>query len=210
MSTYPVFLKLSGRCVVIVGGGGVAARKAEALLATGANLRIIAKSFDSDLKALCRGKNVEMINSAYKKEHLTGAFIAIAATNDEQVNKQISEDCRELKILCNVVDVPELCDFFVPAVVRRDDLQLAISTEGLCPAYAKQLRKKFENLIQPVHSTFLTALEEVRKQAKKKIIDADQRKEFLDRIVADKSFEIFCQNGPAKWNEYVEGLFKEK
>jgi precorrin-2 dehydrogenase/sirohydrochlorin ferrochelatase len=210
MSTYPVFLKLSGRCVVIIGGGGVAVRKAEALLATGANLRIVAKSFGSGLTTLCKGKNVELINSAYKKEHLKDATIVIAATNDEQINKQIAEDCRQLKILCNVVDVPELCDFFVPAVVKRGDLQLAISTEGLCPAYAKRLRKKFETIILPIHNDFLTALENARNSAKKKISDEDKRKEFLDRITADESFEFFCRNGPAKWNEYVEGLCKEK
>ncbi len=209
MSTYPVFLKLAGRRVVIVGGGSVAQRKAEAFLATGAEIRIVATNFDNELTALCRKNNIEMINSAYQKKHIKDAGLVIAATDDEEVNKQISQDCRDLKILCNVVDKPELCDFFVPAVVKRGSIQLAISTEGLCPAYAKRLRKKFETIILPIHNEFLAALEDARNLAKKKIQDADKRKEFLDKIAADESFEFFCRNGPVKWNEYAEELIKE-
>jgi len=207
MSTYPIYLKLEGRTVCLVGGGQVAARKAKALLSSGAKLRIVAKTFENSIKLLSRNKNVILMKSAYRKSLLKGAVIVIAATNDNKLNNRIANDCRKLKILCNVVDEPDLCDFFVPAVVRRGLLQIAISTDGLCPAYAKRLRQKFETIILPIHSDFLTALEAARNQAKKKISDEEKRKDFLDRITADESFEYFCRNGRFKWNEYIEQLF---
>ena len=136
VSKYPIFLKLDGRLAVLIGGGGVALRKAESLLSVGARLKVVAKVVVDELSSLCRQKNVELIEGEYSKDFLTGAVLAIAATDDNKLNKQIYEDCRALGVLCNVVDVPELCDFFVPAVVKRGDLQIAISTNGLCPAYA--------------------------------------------------------------------------
>ncbi len=206
MSAYPVFLKLNCRPVVIIGGGAIATRKAQALLAAGAILRIVAKSFDNDLKIMCRDKNVELINSKYSKKHLNNAVLAIAATNDLQINRQIAKDCRQLKILCNVVDEPQLCDFYVPAVVKRGSLQVAISTDGLCPAYGRRLREKFDKIIQDKHNDFLLALEEVRKQSKKEFSDNEKRKVLMRRLVADKSFKYFKVNGPAKWKNYAVGI----
>ena len=144
MVKYPIFLKLSSRRVVIIGGGAVAARKAQSLLAAGAHVVVVADTIDDMLIAFCQDANAELIKSRYSKDYLSGAVLAIAATNDHELNKQIYKDCQELGLLCNVVDVPELCDFFVPAVVKRGDLQIAISTNGRCPAYAALLRKKLE------------------------------------------------------------------
>ena len=85
-------------------------------------------------------------------------MLAIAATSDRQLNRRIYKDCQELEILCNVVDAPELCDFIVPAVVKRGDLQIAIGTEGNCPAYAGHLRKKLEQSFTDKHGEFLAEL----------------------------------------------------
>jgi len=154
MAKYPIFLELSGRRVVVMGGGAVAVRKARALLAAGARLVVVAEHVDDVLTALCQGTNAKLIKSKYSKDYLTGAVLAIAATNDAQQNKQIYKDCQELEVLCNVVDGPELCDFFVPAVVKRGDLQIAIGTEGYCPAYAGHLRKKLEQIFTDKHVEF--------------------------------------------------------
>jgi siroheme synthase-like protein len=116
MAKYPIFLELEGRRVVLIGGGAVATRKAGALLSAGARLVVVAEQFDEALVALCQKGNAQLIKSGYFKNYLAGASLAIAATNDPAINEQIYEDCQELEILCNVVDDPELCDFFVPAV----------------------------------------------------------------------------------------------
>jgi len=204
MAKYPIYLELGGRRVVLIGGGKVALRKAQALLAAGARLVVVAERVDDMLEALCRGSDAEVVKSPYSKNYLAGALLAVAATNNHQLNKQIYHDCQELEVLCNVVDVPELCDFFVPAVVKRDDLQIAISTEGQCPAYAGHIRKKLEEILTVKHGQFLTELEALRKQIIRDIPEPADRKTLLGQLVDDKSFAYFIENGPSKWRTFAD------
>jgi len=210
MAKYPIFLELGGRRVVLIGGGTVALRKAQALLAAGARLVVVAERINDMLEALCRGGDAEVVKSRYSKNYLAGAVLAVAATNNHQLNKQIYQDCQELEVLCNVVDVPELCDFFVPAVVKRGDLQIAISTQGQCPAYAGHIRKKLEEIYTVKHGQFLTELEAIRKQIIRDVPEPADRKILLGQLVDDKSFVYFIENGPSKWrssaNELITSL----
>ena len=206
MAKYPIYLELSGRRVVVIGAGAVAARKAQSLLDAGARLVIVAEHINDMLTALCQGTNAKLIESKYSKDYLAGAVFAIAATNNSQLNKQIYKDCQELEILCNVVDEPELCDFFVPAVVKRGDLQIAIGTEGNCPAYAGHLRKKLEQTFTEKHGEFLAELEAFRKYIIEQVRNPTDRKTLLGQLVDDKSFGYFVENGPAKWRLFADKL----
>jgi len=206
MAKYPIFLEMSGRRAVVIGGGAVAARKAQALLTAGARLVVVAEHIDDVLTSICQGTNAELITSRYCKDYLVGAVLAIAATNDHQLNKQIYKDCQELEILCNVVDDPELCDFFVPAVVKRGGLQIAIGTAGNCPAYAGHIRKKLEQIFTDKHGQFLAELEIVRKRIIKDVPDPADRKALLGQLADDKSFEYFAENGVAAWRAYANTL----
>ncbi len=206
MAKYPIFLELSGRRVVLIGGGVVAARKAQVLLAAGARLVVVAERIDEMLTVLCRDKTAEIVKSKYAKSYLAEAVLVIAATNNNQLNKQIYRDCQELEVLCNVVDVPELCDFFVPAVVKRGDLQIAIGTEGKCPAYSGHVRKKLEGIFTEKHGEFLAELETMRTQIIQDISDPADRKILLGRLVDEKSFEHFVDNGPAEWRTFAGEL----
>jgi len=210
MAKYPIFLEMSGRRAVVVGGGAVAVRKAQSLLAAGARVVVVAKEADDTMTSLCRAGNAELVMSKYSKDYLAGAVLAIAATNDAGLNKRIYKDCQELEILCNVVDSPELCDFLVPAVVKRGDLQIAVGTEGNCPAYAGHLRKKLEQTFTDKHGEFLAELETLRKRIIKDVPDAANRKSLLGRLVDDESFEYFIQNGRTKWHAYADKLISEK
>ncbi len=192
--------------MVLIGGGKVAARKAQVLLASGARLVVVAERIDEMLTVLCKDKTAELIRSKYAKSYLAEAVLVVAATNNNQLNKQIYRDCQELEILCNVVDVPELCDFFVPAVVKRGSLQIAISTDGYCPAYAGHLRKKLEAIFTEQHGEFLAELEAMRQKIIKEIEDPADRKALLGRLVDDKSFEYFLENGPAQWRNYADEI----
>ena len=209
MAKYPIFLELAGRRAVVIGGGAVAVRKAEMLLAAGARLVVVSRRTDETLTALCAGSNAELIKSRYSKDYLAGAVLAIAATGDRQLNRQIYKDCQELEILCNVVDEPELADFFAPAVVRRGNLQIAISTNGHCPAYAGHIRKKLEQIFTDDHGKFLDELETLRKRIINDVPDPADRKSLLGQLVDDKSFEYFIQNGPAAWRSRAEKIIKE-
>lgn len=209
MAKYPIFLELSGRRAIVVGAGAVAARKAQALLAAGARLVVIADHIDDMLTALCRDSKAELIESKYSKNYLAGAVLAIAATNNPEINKRIYKDCQELEILCNVVDQPQLCDFFVPAVVKRGDLQIAIGTEGYCPAYAGHIRKKLEQTFTDQHGQFLAELQTLRKRIIKDIPNPDDRKALLGQLVDDKSFDYFSENGSAAWRSRAEKIIQE-
>jgi precorrin-2 dehydrogenase/sirohydrochlorin ferrochelatase len=208
MSKYAIFLELSNRRAVVIGGGSVAVRKAQTLLEADARLVVVAENIDEMMTALCKNKNAELIRSKYEKSYITGAVLAIAATNDHELNKQIYKDCQELEILCNVVDEPDLCDFFVPALVKRGDLQIAVSTDGKCPAFAGHIRKKLEDIFTEKHGEFLRELEKMRLKILQQISEENKRKIILGKLTDDSSFDYFVRNGSEKWQIYADELIK--
>ncbi len=207
MAKYPIFLELGGRRVVLVGGGTVAVRKAEAFVEAGARLIVVALKPSDAMIDLCTKHGAELIRARYAKQYIAEAVLVVAATDDRKVNEQVYQDCQELEILCNVVDDPEHCDFFVPAVVRRGDLQIAIGTEGYAPAYAGHLRKKLEAIFTEEHGRFLAELEKVRKEIVEEVPAAD-RKALLGRLVDDESFEYFRAHGADAWRERARAMVK--
>ena len=207
---YPIYLNLQDRRVVIIGAGSVAARKALPLLEANARLTIVSEKIDQQLQSLCDNNNIKLIKMKYSKNYLLGATLAIAATNDKKLNRQIYRDCQELEVLCNVVDDPALCDFFTPAVIRQGDLQIAIGTDGNCPAYAGHLRQKLMNIITEEHGRFLAELEKLREKVITQIDEADKRKTILGKLVSDESFEYFKKNGPAAFNDRAEKIIQQQ
>lgn len=207
MAKYPIFLEMRGRRVVLVGAGAVALRKAQILLEAGARVVIVAENVDPAIELLCReNKQAELIKAPYSKEYLTGATLAIAATNNRQVNQQIYHDCQNCDVLCNVVDDPAICDFFAPAVLKRGDLQIAISTEGVCPAYAGHIRKKLDDMFTETHARFLAELECLRARVIKEIPDAGERKTLMGKLADDESLGFFVANGCEKWRTYADEI----
>ena len=209
MAKYPIFLELGGRRTVVVGGGAVAVRKAGSLLNAGARLVVVAHKPSDAITELCTKHGAELIRSRYSKQYITGAVLVIAATNDPQVNEQVYRDCQSLEILCNVVDEPPFCDFFVPAVVKRGGLEIAIGTEGYCPAYAGHLRKKLETMFTEEHGQFLSELDSIRREIVEKVAASD-RKALLGKLVDDESFEFFRANGPAAWQQRAQDLVRSE
>lgn len=195
---------------MVIGGGAVAARKARVLLDCGARLVVVADRVDDVIVSMCEKSGAEIVRSKYAKEYLAEAVLAIAATNDNELNKRIYRDCQELEVLCNVVDVPDLCDFFVPATVKRGHLQIAIGTEGNCPAYAGHLRRKLEQMITEKHGEFLAELECVRQRVITEVADPTQRKVILGELVDDESFEYFKENGSDAWHDRAGKIIEEK
>jgi precorrin-2 dehydrogenase/sirohydrochlorin ferrochelatase len=201
---------MGGRRAVVIGAGSVAMRKVQVLLAAGARVVVVAEHIDDRFRALWKGPNPELIKAKYAKDYLVGACIAIAATNKRGLNQQIYKDCQELEVLCNVVDEPDLCDFFVPAVVKRGDLQIAIGTDGRCPAYSGHLRKKLQQNFTEAHGLFVTELENIRKTIIETVTDPADRKALLGLLVADESFEYFAQNGREQWRQYAENIIRQQ
>lgn len=134
---YPAFLDLKERLCVVVGGGVVALRKVESLIAAGALVRVISPEILPEIQDL---DSVEIKVKPYESRDLAGAFLIVAATDDESVNQAVSRDAARRHIFCNVVDKPEQCSFIVPSVVERGPIKIAISTGGISPALSKRLR----------------------------------------------------------------------
>jgi len=206
---YPIYLDLTNKRVVVIGAGPVAARKVNSLQEAGARVIVIAKKADPVFEKSCKLPNVEVVISAYLKDYLAEAVLAIAATNDLKLNRRIYKDCQELEVLCNVVDQPDLCDFFVPAVVKRGPLQIAIGTDGNCPAYAGHLRKKLEDQFTEDHGRFVVELEAVRKHIIKEVADPAERKAILGRLAGDKSLEYFIAHNPDEWQTYAQQIIAQ-
>ena len=209
MAKYSITLEMSGRRAVVIGAGPVAARKVQTLQEAGARVTVIAEHVQPIFEDAFQLPHVELVLSPYQKAYLVGATLAIAATNDMELNRRIFTDCQELEILCNVVDQPELCDFFVPSVVKRGHLQIAVSTDGHCPAYAGHLREKLEEMFTEKHGQFLEVLNQARRKAIEEIDDPEQRKAVLGRLAGDESFVFFLQHGSRKWHNHRPSLIAD-
>lgn len=143
--SYFVNLNVKGRKAVVVGGGNVALRKVGGLLAAGARVSVVAESPHPEIRLLAAAGRLRLEARPYADGDLEGAFLAVAATDDEEVNARVSAEAVRRGILVNVADRPALCTFTLPAVVRRGDLTLAVATDGRCPALSRALREELEN-----------------------------------------------------------------
>jgi precorrin-2 dehydrogenase/sirohydrochlorin ferrochelatase len=177
--TYPIFLGLSGRRVLVVGGGKVALRKAEALARAGAEVRVVAPELAAEFR---RDDRFECIGEPYAARHMQGMFLAVAATDDEAVNAHVAADARAAGVLVNVVDRPALCDFIVPSVVDRGRLLIAISTGGAAPSLARKTRERFQKEFGPEYAILLDALAEVRYRYKSADLPESTRRKLFERL----------------------------
>ncbi len=166
---YPVFLDVRARKCVVVGGGEIAARKAEALLDAGAAVTVISPEFCQDLEEHAAAGRIACIRTPYREDALDDAFVAVAATDDEAVNTRVNRDCRARNIIVNVVDVPELCDFHVPSIIRSGDITVAIGTGGKSPALSRHLRLMLQDKIGPEYGQLLDILGALRDTVKEKV-----------------------------------------
>jgi uroporphyrin-III C-methyltransferase/precorrin-2 dehydrogenase/sirohydrochlorin ferrochelatase len=149
LNAFPVFMRVKGRAVIVVGGGAAAFAKARLLSQSSARLTIVAPSLDPDFAAWLAGGDAAWISGTYSAALLDGAALVFAATGEEAMDRQIVRDARARRIPVNAVDRPELCDFFTPALVNRAPLVVAVGTEGAAPVLAQMVRARIEQLLSP-------------------------------------------------------------
>ena len=159
---YPVCLDLAGRTCVVVGGGDVAERRVASLLAAGARAVVVSPALGPGLRGLREEGRLEHVSRPYEDGDLAGAFLAIAATDDARVNHAVAAEARRRGVLVNVVDDPAFCDFTLPAVLRRGDLLVAVSTGGRSPAAARHIREELEEFLTPERVLLVELAAEVR------------------------------------------------
>ena len=180
---YIACLRLSGRRCVVVGGGGVGLEKVEGLLASGGDVVLIAPDAIDELAQLADEGSIRWERKSYEPSDLEGTFIVIAATDDTDVNIGIYEDAERLAMLVNVVDVPPLCNFILPAIVRQGSMAIAISTQGASPALAKRMKREIGEQFGEAYAELAVILNEVRGWAKGTLPTYNDRKDFFEEIV---------------------------
>jgi precorrin-2 dehydrogenase/sirohydrochlorin ferrochelatase len=161
---YVVNLTLDGKLAVVVGGGSVAARKVEDLLAARARVRVVAPEGCEKVRSLAARGEISAEWKPYGTADLEGAFLAVAATDDESLNARVASDAQARNILVNVVDRPELCTFTLPAVGRRGDLTFAVSTNGHCPSFSGVLRDEIMERYGPEYGELTSLFGRLRKE----------------------------------------------
>lgn len=181
---YVACLKLDGRRCAVVGGGDVGLGKVEGLLACGATVTLVAPEAHPELQAYAREGSIEWRERPYAgPDDLEGAFLAIAATSDTELNIRVYEDAERRAMLVNVVDVPPLCNFILPAIVRNGPLAIAISTAGASPALAKRMAREIAEQFGEPYARLAELLADVRGWAKDTLPTYQARKVFFESIV---------------------------
>jgi precorrin-2 dehydrogenase/sirohydrochlorin ferrochelatase len=178
-SLFPMFLKLEGRSCLVVGAGAIAASKILSLLESGARVTVVAPWASDELRKLAGDGKFRWLARAYEDRDLDGVFLVIAATSDGTVNRAVFLESQRLGILCNAVDDPPHCDFYFPAVVRRGDLQIAISTAGQSPALAQRLRRELEEVFDESAGDWVSDLGRRRREILATYAASEERKQWL-------------------------------
>ena len=189
MSLLPIFLKLDGRPGLLVGAGNVALEKIKALLTTGIRLRVIAPEAKAEIQQLAGEGKLAWIQRRFVPADLDGNFIAIAATDNAEVNATVYHKAVQRGILVNSVDDPPHCDFYFGSIVRRGDLQIAISTAGESPAVAQRLRREIDELLADDLGPWLKDLGQLRREILTEHPPGDDRKALLHRLAQREFFQ---------------------
>lgn len=208
MKTYPLCLVgLETQRVIIIGGGSVAARKAASLVEAGACPLVISPDLHSDLQNLLDHAEIHHLPRTYQPGDLAEAFLVISATDDAGVNHQVWQEARAAGCLINIVDDPPHCNFILPAVVRRGELTLSVSTGGGSPALARRLRERLETEFGLEYGELAAILDELRPDLIASYPPAD-RLEVALRLVDGPLLEILHRDGVAAARAYAENELK--
>ncbi len=186
---FPMFVKLEGRPVLVVGAGRVGEPKIRGLLPTGANVRVVAREASAAVREWARNGEVVLEERDFVPSDLEGVMLAVVATASPQLNSIIYRLAQTRGILCNVVDVPELCDFYYPALVQRGDLQIAISTSGQSPSLAQKIRKQLEEQFGPEYVEFVAELGATRRRVLASNLDPAVKRELLQSLAGADAFD---------------------
>jgi len=203
---FPINFDVSGRGVLVIGGGQVALRKVKSLRACGAAVTVVSPAFCSGLS---RMKGIRRIRRGYRKSDLRGACLVISAAGPQAVNRLAWEHASEAGIPINVVDQPELCTFTLPAVLNWGELMITVSTGGGSPALSAHIRRKLEETIGPEFGRHLALLAEMRTRVKASVLPMEARGNLLRKMAGDEVREIIRRDGVAAARTHLLAMFDE-
>jgi len=186
---FPMFVKLDGRDVLVVGAGRVGEPKIRGLLATGARIRVVARQANEAVREWAHDGKIILEERDFVSADLDNVFLVVVATSSRDLNQLVYDQAQSRSILCNVVDVPEQCDFYYPAVVQRGDLQIAISTSGQSPSLAQKIRQQLERQFGPGYAHWVAALGETRRKVLASNLPPERKRDLLQSLASAEAFE---------------------
>ena len=190
---FPLFLKLEGRKCLVVGAGKIAESKVASLLDTGATLHVVAPEATGRIKAWERTGALHWHRRKFRNTDLAGCLLVVVATSSRELHERIFRSAKRRNIICNVVDVPDLCDFYYPAVVHRGSLQIAVSTAGKSPAVAQRLRKELQVRFGPEYEEWIAELGVEREGLRLAGIPPAELNAQLHEMATDSSLRKFLK-----------------
>jgi precorrin-2 dehydrogenase/sirohydrochlorin ferrochelatase len=202
-SLFPMFLKLEGRNCLVLGAGSVGEQKIRSLLDCGGHVRVVAPAASAAVQEWAHRGSLAWVQRPYESADLDGVFLVVAATSSVDVNHAIYHEAQTRGILCNVVDDPPHCDFYYPAVVRRGQFQIAISTAGLSPALAQRIRKQLEGEFPPAYASWLEELGSRRESLFSGGGDPQHRRRLLHQLATREAFMEFIRSNQSESGKEV-------
>jgi precorrin-2 dehydrogenase/sirohydrochlorin ferrochelatase len=204
---FPMFLKLEGKRCLVVGAGKVGEPKIGGLIDTGASIHVIALEASDVVHGWARDNKITLELRAFVPEDLNGVSLAVVATASPSVNETIYREAQRRGVLCNVVDVPEYCDFYYPAVVRRGDLQIAVSTSGQSPSLAQKIRQQLERQFGPGYARWVAELGATRRLVLGSDLDSQRKRELLQSLASREALDAALAEDSA--NRFAKEVSKD-
>jgi len=195
-SLFPMFLKLEGKRCLVVGAGKIGESKIGGLLETGAHIRVVAVDASPAVREWEREGLIKLELRPFRADDLDGTFLSVVATSSRSVNERIYDEAQRRGVLCNVVDVPDLCDFFYPAVVRRGDLQIAVSTAGQSPSLAQTIRQQLEKQYGSGYAEWVAELGQARRLVLASDLEKEKKLDLLHSLASREAVEAALEQRP--------------
>jgi precorrin-2 dehydrogenase/sirohydrochlorin ferrochelatase len=206
---YPAILDLAGRTALVVGAGSVGEGKIRNLLTAGARVRVVSLDATEEVRRWAEEGRIELSLRGYESGDLDGCFLVIVATERNEINLRVFQDAEEQRMLCNVVDAPDLCNFILPSIMRRGDLAIAVSTAGASPALARKIRLELEDRYREEYALALELLGSLRAELKERYPDPRDRKILFERIVYSDLLELLRAGDSEAVEAWVEKCIEE-
>lgn len=193
----------------MVGGGKVAERKVHSLLKVGARVTVNSPKLLPSLHDLAIQKKIDIVLSEFEEGALDQCFLVIGATDDESLNRRIADEAERRGMLYNIVDVPDRCNFYVPSLVERGDLSIAISTNGKSPALAKRLRQRLEEEFGEEYAEFLRLMGGLRERVLQSTLTLEERGRFFESVVDSDILDLFRQGKAEEAERKAEDMLRQ-
>jgi len=204
MKYYPIQLDINGHQCLVVGGGAVGLRKVSTLLECGARVTVVSPDVESRIEQMAAEGRIQLERRTYTTSDLDGKFLVIGATDDNALNRKISWDAGRKKMLCNIADVPDACNFILPAIVHQGDLIIAISTSGSSPALAKKLRKELESRYEEEYGDLLTLMRAIRRRLLREAHAPEVHKPLFEKLLDGELVDLIRDRDISRINTLLK------